>query len=750
MSRSMSRAIGGPEIDTNVIGGSKQDQRSWDRPVQLPAEDQALHLCARHRVMDLSMSTFSARPRDEPLPPDWDCGILQDAILRSEHCVFCRLIVDTAKYHALRENRDIIADPAEPLIFSQDAQVIACWIPDVVSTAPESRGTSETELVTLRLRIYFILSDGENVVSPFDIVPLAVNGRDGAFTGRLVDPNSIDLDLIRKWLQTCDGSHSEACKRGNLQGRQSDAITPFIRLLDLQDDCLIETSMPDTYIALSYVWGRMEVFKTLRANLSTLMTPGSLAGYSKLFPLTIQDAIILTRLLGYRYLWIDSICLVQDDDSDMVTQLRLMDIIYTKASFTIVSANGADADARLSGVVPGSRSLTQRVAEYSEDLSLVSLSLDFDAATRDSNWNGRGWTYQERILSRRLLVFTQDTVYFECGQATWSEDFDTTHPTVITSAARYTIEHSYDGNPPTLRPRLGQQLDTTLDSYLRAVIDYTSRQMTYATDRVRGFEGILQVFRAAHGSGNFKWGTWVERMMCHTILWQIRENSRKISHGPKTNMPLYPSWSWAGWTTAVKYDNPPDWNGLPELAEPFESVRPSEYCSCIQLNSNADEVQYPQDPAYYLYVLTRVRRFQLAESTRSSQWKPEAYPELRGSNLCQFGITRVHERTGVELNSDDWLGTITLTKNYRRRIRRKLPVDYDFIVLSEAYCFSNEELGERESINLGPYAAVNVMMIEMQGPSPTGKQIITRLGVGKMLKKAWEGREEDWREFLIA
>ncbi|KAI0147449.1 heterokaryon incompatibility protein-domain-containing protein [Xylariaceae sp. FL1272] len=719
MSRSMSRNIGGPQVE--VYHGP--DSRAWDRPVQLPPEDKNTHLCERHRVMNLTTASFSARPRNEPLPPDWNCGLMQDVIARSEYCVLCRLIVDVSKHHALRVDGDIVADPADPLIFSKDAQTIACWIPDVVFIE-EGSGV---ELVTLRLRIYSFLSDGEKAVPPFDVVPLARGNSSGLFMGQLIDSKLIDLDLIKSWLETCDKGHLGSCKGGIQLQRQANSIEPFIRLLDLEGNCLVETSNPDTYAALSYVWGRTDVFKTLRANLQMLMAPGSLEKLFQSFPLTIQDAITLTRLLGYRYLWIDSLCLVQDDESDMVTQLQLMDVIYTRASFTIVSANGEDANARLSGLTPGSRSLIQRVAEYSKDLSLAALSLDFDDATHDSIWNGRGWTYQERILSQRLLVFVGDTVYFECGQATWSEDFNIMPSTVITSAARQTVEHLYDAEPPALRPRPGRHLNTNFESYLRAVIDYTSRQMTYPTDRVRGLEGILQVFRGAHGPESFKWGMWVQGALCHSLLWLPRENPKKITDDPKTGMPLFPSWSWAGWTTAVKYEEPPDWNGLPELHDPTRRVLPLSTRSGVLFTC-----------------AKQACRFQLTESTRSTLWKPEAYPEVRGKSLCQFGL-RQPEETGAD-SDGEWLGTITLSKTYRRR----LPVVYDFIVLSDAYCFSNEELGERDAVELGPYAAVNVVMVELQNVSIAGRQVVARVGVGKMVKKAWDVEPEVWGEFLIA
>ncbi|EHK50536.1 hypothetical protein TRIATDRAFT_210872, partial [Trichoderma atroviride IMI 206040] len=114
-------------------------------------------------------------------------------------------------------------------------------------------------------------------------------------------------------------------------------------MISLDDYRLVETACPLSYAALSYVWGPAAVFKTIRDNIDMLMQPGGLPVSS--FPKSIRDAMVLAKELGFRYIWVDSLCIIQDSAEDKVQQLRMMDCIYSRASLTIVAAAGSHADA---------------------------------------------------------------------------------------------------------------------------------------------------------------------------------------------------------------------------------------------------------------------------------------------------------------------------------------------------------------------------------------------------------------------
>src|SRR5436853_1860352 len=124
--------------------------------------------------------------------------------------------------------------------------------------------------------------------------------------------------------------------------------------------------------------------------------------------------------LGKNYLWIDALCIVQDDYENKMNQIGQMSRIYGGSMLTIVADCGTDANARLTGVWPASRSPNQeqmRIGDFTMLSGLVHLSSQLEY----SPWNQRGWTLQEKILSRRCLRFGIDHVYRDCQCDSWCE-----------------------------------------------------------------------------------------------------------------------------------------------------------------------------------------------------------------------------------------------------------------------------------------------------------------------------------------
>ncbi|KAK2764078.1 hypothetical protein CKAH01_15881 [Colletotrichum kahawae] len=684
--------------------------RAWDREIDIPPEDPTSHLCSRHRIMNLKSSDFAARAQVMELPPDWHFGTLLEVIQRSDYCVFCKMIANSVSTDA----------------FSREVEVLGCWVPDVVFEEIDPATQAVTTMTTLRLRIAPEMVGWEDAFDAFDIVPMAHNGQDDMFRGRTVDESFINIDLLRTWLRTCQDSHHVVCWPKNPESHnrrwQDDDVEPFIRLLDLETNCLIESSTPPEFVALSYVWGTIEVFTLGKDNYVDLMKPGSLTEYQGRFLRTIQDAMELTKLLGYRYLWTDSICIIQrGDEDDKAIQLRLMDVIYSRASVTVTAASGTDANARLAGVCGLSRSKRQNTARYSDDLTLLALMPSFEDGVQGIYWNSRGWTYQERLLSRRLLVFTQDTVYFQCGQMTCSEDFNMLKPGVIQSASQQDIMLSRGEEPPTLTPRSQYRLGISEEYYYRMVTEYTSRHMSHADDRVNGFEGILNVLRNVYGDV-FIWGTWAGDMLHHSLLWQPRQELKRVYQW-KTTTPVYPTWAWAGWTGAVRFDDPGDWNGFPSLDKPSDRVHPSSLGACIEINED-------DTPGHHLRVRTRIGKFKLTLHDKSGALRPPTLPEVDGPHPVRFGIT----------------GVVQAEEH-----RQKLSREYEFALLSDAYCFSSEELSPSASGFMSSWEVVNVMLIHRQEKlSLNGVPVVERGGVGRMLRSACDQLSQEWEEILVA
>ncbi|KAF2625978.1 HET-domain-containing protein [Macroventuria anomochaeta] len=117
--------------------------------------------------------------------------------------------------------------------------------------------------------------------------------------------------------------------------------------------CLVICFTTTPFVALSYVWGRVQMLKTTNLNYEGLQEAGALFNATGEFvvPQTICDAMRLCRRLGERYLWVDCLCVVQDAAPDEIDKmLRAMAFIYTSAECTIVAATGVDAERGLSGV----------------------------------------------------------------------------------------------------------------------------------------------------------------------------------------------------------------------------------------------------------------------------------------------------------------------------------------------------------------------------------------------------------------
>ncbi|KAK2613145.1 hypothetical protein N8I77_000072 [Diaporthe amygdali] len=158
-------------------------------------------------------------------------------------------------------------------------------------------------------------------------------------------------------------------------------------MIVLDVDSRRRVSKPDKceYIALSYVWGTQ-------------------AAVSESFSKVVEDSFVVTKKLGYKYLWVDRYCINQNDDTNKHEQIRAMHLIYGNAVLTLIAAAGKNSDYGLPGV--GSR---ERAEQNSLSIGNKLYIRTFPHASQTfkaSKWATRGWTFQEGLLSKRRLIFT--------------------------------------------------------------------------------------------------------------------------------------------------------------------------------------------------------------------------------------------------------------------------------------------------------------------------------------------------------
>lgn len=161
----------------------------------------------------------------------------------------------------------------------------------------------------------------------------------------------VSVELLKKWITNCERHHGQDCDQLWQLPETSDDRPIF--LIDVFHQCLVEKPMTEVrYIALSYVRGDTVIPTTTLANLKLRQTRMSLPTD---LPATIQDAIAVVRRLDERFLWVDALCIVQDDLNSKHSDIRRMDAIYSHAVVTLIALSGSNADAGLPGVRPGSR-----------------------------------------------------------------------------------------------------------------------------------------------------------------------------------------------------------------------------------------------------------------------------------------------------------------------------------------------------------------------------------------------------------
>jgi hypothetical protein len=168
-------------------------------------------------------------------------------------------------------------------------------------------------------------------------------------------------------------------------------IEELMMVVDVESENIVHPSGEFQYLALSYVWGNLkDPVKLLKENISDFQSPGGIARIFKSLPSTIRDAIKLTRDLGYKYLWVDSLCIIQDDFDFKSRIIHKMNLVYENAFITIIGASGSDANAGLPGAGESARNFIQPTAAIGGKLNIVYARSHQNLAK--SIWATRGWT----------------------------------------------------------------------------------------------------------------------------------------------------------------------------------------------------------------------------------------------------------------------------------------------------------------------------------------------------------------------
>lgn len=417
--------------------------------------------------------------------------------------------------------------------------------------------------------------------------------------------SAVDFDLIQHWIETCRKQHG-VCDR-HPWGSPKEESWPK-RLIDVRGCHIVNAPQNADYLALSYVWGTDVSLKLTTENVEEISREGALENPKYKLPKTVLDAMTTCKKCGQRYLWVDLLCIVQDDKKDKDEEIRKMDKIYGSAVATIIAADGRDMNYGLRGVAPGTRDIRFDPRLCSEAfVSEVNPTMKLKAPlertrhsdllpnfSRDHNhapsvgglhpatlgafkeepvqllgntiWSSRAWTFQEWLLSKRLLIFQNDRVFWYCKQRLWCEKFTQNIDSIeFCIDQKYQVTNRLQLEPSyfLLNPQAGQQ-DGSVEirkdgttvivrsgkfaAYGWAVHAYTQRHLSDHGDIQNAFKGISKVLESSFGTGMLY--CLPESHLDSALLW------RPVTRLHRRNAGDFPSWSWTGWVGQVSYEDP--------------------------------------------------------------------------------------------------------------------------------------------------------------------------------------------------
>lgn len=356
-------------------------------------------------------------------------------------------------------------------------------------------------------------------------------------------PQRVNYKLIQAWLARCHHAHTQYCLTEEVKHSCS------VSCIDCTTREIVSILPGDEYLALSYVWGDSPHPSRglIKRKDGRRFVSGNVAR-------AIEDAIIVVRNLGKRYLWVDQLCINQDSDTDKQRQIHNMHNIYEGAYATIVAAAGADSSFGLPGVSRSPR--REQLRFKTTSFSLVGSLPLLSEALRNTVWCTRGWTYQEAVLSRRLILFTEHQVYFTCRAATWGED------NVADKETFQIAEHS--GEPGILGPQMFRQttwhqaypfsLNEELETHINK---FCQRILSCETDMLDAIRGLLSrspwytyygqiVHRYQPATEKIQWYGRPDPMtFISSLYFKFRPRGAHLSN--VIRRAGLPSWSWVGW-----------------------------------------------------------------------------------------------------------------------------------------------------------------------------------------------------------
>jgi hypothetical protein len=358
--------------------------------------------------------------------------------------------------------------------------------------------------------------------------------------------------LWNQWFRTCSKLHEECGKLDHKQQLFSPKRLVEIFTDDKGDSfnwrivCGADIDGV-SYLTLSHCWGSSGHKCLTKNNQSDL---SKLSNYSNL-PKSFQHAFSISFSLGFRFVWIDSLCIVQDDPDDWETQASMMGTIYKYASCNIAATWARDGNDGCFTTKREPRTITLYAGHHYAREYEVNSRLPYYEDIVEAPLNQRGWVTQERFLARRQLSFAQGQVYWECRGLVASEQYPEGFPTTLQYSSPYNQAEGPTGS--IAKPTLDYTTEEDHRAAWAALVDfYSDCRFTRSSDKMIALAGLAEEMRDAMDDVYLA-GMWkknIQRQLCWSTDCDVRK------HFNRSRMPTYlaPTWSWASVNGPVMSD----------------------------------------------------------------------------------------------------------------------------------------------------------------------------------------------------
>ncbi|KAI1856366.1 hypothetical protein JX265_011613 [Neoarthrinium moseri] len=423
--------------------------------------------------------------------------------------------------------------------------------------------------------------------------------RDAAFFLILADGRERDLNLpsehrlkqIKRWIANCRKKHQWGCTTY----RQHNWSPPQ-RLLnvgnDMEDHIKLEIVNREdffdvAYVTMSHRWLDPAPPRLTRENLDAMMHNGALLSS---LPQSFQDSVSLLRSIGISYLWIDSLCILQDSEEDFLQEAEAMGEIYAGSLFNIAASS---SDNWKAGLMPECREqdfipiVHPSWAELGEFNALAIIPKRFDAsetAVLGSTLSSRGWIHQEVQLAPATLFCTREQLWWSCLEDTYCEAFPEGFQDVFEA-------DEYEGYqlgairtlivPELARPSLFKQgklwveenenyvvSRRFLNMWMNLIASYSASLTTKPDDRLVAIGGMVKLLQQWMGHSveqfqqSYHSGMWLHGLFAQLTWFSNPQGPVRQSHKRWQGSYIIPSWSWASVQGPVFFsDLPADYEG---------------------------------------------------------------------------------------------------------------------------------------------------------------------------------------------